>query len=268
MTNDDLPVAVGLSESVGWPHTTNDWSVALQIGHGTLATDGDEVVGVMLWWPQGSKHATLGLAIVPEAHQRRGIGRLLIDETLRQAGDRAVSLCGTAEGLRLYERVGFVAHGLVHQFQGIASPSMKSEIDSSLVDAVDLADLVRLDTAVDGRNRSDLLRAIHADAEVLGLEQDGVLVGWAMCRPFGRGHVIGPVVATSVTDAAQLAEPFLRRHAGSFVRLDTPTDSGLSTLLASHGLEQVGEVVAMTRGPSPSSGGPARRFALASQAFG
>jgi len=61
---------------------------------------------------------------------------------------------------------------------------------------------------------------------------------------------------------------FLRRHAGSFVRLDTASDSGLSTLLASHGLEQVGEVVAMTRGPSPSSGGPARRFALASQAFG
>ena len=268
MTNDDLPLAIGLSRSVGWPHTANDWALAFDVGHGTVATDGDEVVGVMLWWPQGPKHATLGLAIVPEAHQRRGIGRLLIDETLRQAGDRAVSLCGTAEGLRLYERVGFVAHGLVHQFQGVVSPSAKVETGSPLTDAVDLDALVQLDTAVDGRNREDLLRAIHADAEVLGLEQDGELVGWAMCRPFGRGHVIGPVVARSVTDAAQLAEPFLHRHAGSFVRLDTPSDSGLSTLLASHGLEQVGEVVAMTRGSSPSSTGPARRFALASQAFG
>ena len=267
MTADDLDAAVRLSEAVSWPHTAHDWRVGFGLGRGVVAEENGATIGVMLWWPNGEHHATLGLAIVSDQHQRRGIGRLLIDATLEDAGDRAVSLCGTVEGLRLYERVGFVAHGTVHQHQGIVTAS-SGPAATGLVDGVDLDAAIDLDRAVDGTERSRLIRTIARDGELLGLERAGELAGWSLCRPFGRGVVIGPVVAASAEDAAALIRPWLERHTGEFVRVDTPSDSGLADLLRDAGLPQVGEVVAMTRGARPTTTGAVQRYALASQAFG
>lgn len=266
MTVDDLPGAVRLSQEVSWPHTAHDWKVGFELGRGVVAEEDGELVGVMFWWPNGDHHATLGLAIVSERHQRRGIGRLLIDATLEDAGDRVVALCGTAEGLRLYERVGFVGHGTVHQHQGVVATSGAPV--AGCVDDVDLGTAIELDRLVDGTDRSALIRTIAADGKLLGIERDGALVGWSMCRPFGRGVLVGPVVASSTDDAALLVRPWLDRHAGEFVRVDTPSDSGLGELLDGAGLPKVGEVVTMTRGAPPAPMGVAQRYALASQAFG
>ena len=38
------------------------------------------------------------------------------------------------------------------------------------------------------------------------LQRDGMACGYAISRRFGRGHVIGPVVAESPTDARALIE--------------------------------------------------------------
>ena len=267
MASGDLTRAVSMSQSVSWPHTAHDWDVAFELGRGVVAEEHGEITGVMFWWPNGDHHATLGLAIVSEQHQRRGIGRLLIDATLEDAGNRTVSLCGTVEGLRLYERVGFVGHGMVHQHQGVVSTTIEDPAPGC-VDDVDLDAAIGLDRSVDGVDRSALIRTIADGGELLGLERAGELVGWSMCRSFGRGVAVGPVVAASTEDAASLIRPWLHRHDSQFVRVDTPSDSGLADLLHGAGLEKVGEVVAMTRGDVPLSTGPARRYALASQAFG
>lgn len=268
MTAADLDAALALSQSVGWPHTGYDWRVAFELGRGVVAEEDGVMTGVMLWWPQGEHHATLGLAIVSERHQRRGIGRVLIDATLEDAGDRAISLCGTAEGLRLYERVGFVGHGMVHQHQGLVS-TLSAVESEDLIDEVDVEEAIRLDHSIDGRDRAALIRRLSDDTGMLGIERAGELVGWSMCRPFGKGLVVGPVVASSPEDAEQLIRLWLERSGGTYVRVDTPSDSGLTDLLLAAGLPKVNEVVVMTRGEVPTSDPTApARYALATQAFG
>ena len=42
-----------------------------------------------------------------------------------------------------------------------------------------------------------------------------------MCREFGRGHVVGPIVASNDRDAIHLTAMHLKRLAGQFARVDT-----------------------------------------------
>ncbi len=269
MNQTDLDEAVALSQNVSWPHTAADWTMAFELGHGLVVEDAGRTVGLMMWWPQGAEAATLGLAIVAEDQQRRGIGRVLIDATLDNAGERVVSLCGTAEGLRLYERVGFIATGAVRQHQGISQGRRAADVPSlELVPVAGVAALASLDHAAYGHDRTDLLSAVLSAGEALGVSRHGALAGYSVCRPFGKGRVIGPVVASTTEDAEALTDAWLDRYEGTFVRVDTPATSGLSALLGGRGLTLVGEVVAMTRGTPPIPSGPSRRFALASQAFG
>ncbi|MFE1597356.1 tryptophan-rich sensory protein [Methylobacterium sp. ID0610] len=58
------------------------------------------------------------------------------------------------------------------------------------------------------------------------LLRDGRIAAFALCRPFGRGRVIGPLVAASDADAIAVARPHVAARAGRFLRLDTRRKSG------------------------------------------
>jgi len=62
------------SQSIGWPHTLEDWASAMKLGYGFVAIEGHTVIGTMSWWPFGPDYATLGLAVVAPSHQRQGVG--------------------------------------------------------------------------------------------------------------------------------------------------------------------------------------------------
>lgn len=90
--------------------------------------------------------------------------------------------------------------------------------------------------------------------------------GFAVARRFGRGTVIGPVIAPDEAGAiavvAALAEP------GAFTRLDVPAEAtALAGFLSDHGLARVDTVIAMTAGAWRSAP-PPHRFALIAQALG
>jgi hypothetical protein len=99
---------------------------------------------------------------------------------------------------------------------------------------------------------------------VLGAPQ--AVTGFAIRRKFGRGEVIGPVVAASETDAIELVSAL----AGpGFLRIDVPvTATCLMTWLADSGLVDAGGVTIMVRGVWPAVSAQTQRFALVSQALG
>jgi GNAT superfamily N-acetyltransferase len=265
-----LEGALKLSQEMSWPYRLEDWDIALQLGKGFVLERAGTVIGTAAWWPYGETHASAGMIIVAKAAQGRGYGARLMDALLTSARPRTIALNSTAEGITLYRRRGFVPTGIIHQHQGIPRQSHETPRSGLLrpMAASEFEAIARLDRTATGLERRQLLNGLFDSGDGYVLLRDGILCGYAISRLFGRGYVIGPVVAESPTDARALIEFAIARLGPVFVRIDTPASSQLGEWLESIGLQQVSDATTMVLGTPAPWIGPARMFGLANQSFG
>ncbi|WP_217636288.1 GNAT family N-acetyltransferase [Variovorax sp. OV700] len=265
-----LEGALQLSQEMSWPYRLEDWAIALELGQGFVLCDrAGQVIATAAWWAYGEDHASCGMIIVSKAAQGRGYGARLMDALLAAAHPRTITLNSTAEGLALYERRGFVRIGVIQQHQGVPHERHQAP-PASLVRAMapsDVEAVAHLDLKASGWARRQMLDRLIQAGNGHVLVRDGEPRGYAISRPFGRGHVIGPVVAESAADARALIEAALARLGQVFVRVDTSATSQLGDWLESIGLCQVSDATTMVKGPHIPPAGPARMFALANQSF-
>ncbi|KND62130.1 Histone acetyltransferase HPA2 and related acetyltransferase [Candidatus Burkholderia verschuerenii] len=277
-TADDIPAAHGLSVAVQWPHRAEDWREMFDAGTGFVAEDAGVVIGTALCWKFGADRGTLGLVIVSSEQQGRGIGRKLMELVLEELGGRITFLHATEAGKPLYEKLGFAECGSIDQHQGpIGDVAAIAPPEGERLRAMtrdDLATVVELASRASGFDRSATIPALLESAHAQGivLERDGAIVGFSLLRRFGRGQVIGPVVATDAIRAKSLITHWLAQHAGAFVRMDVPAGTGINDWLASVGLKHVSSVVKMVRNaPASEHGGPPdatyRAFGIINQAM-
>ncbi|RXG98284.1 GNAT family N-acetyltransferase [Bradyrhizobium zhanjiangense] len=264
-----LEGALKLSQEMSWPYRIEDWDVALQLGHGFVLQRDGTVIGTAAWWPYGETHASAGMIIVAKAAQGRGYGARLMDALLTSARPRTIALNSTPEGMTLYRRRGFVPIGIIHQHHGIPRQSQGTPRSGLRpIAASEFEAIARLDRAATGLERRQLLNRLFDSGDGYVLVRDGLLCGYAISRLFGRGHVIGPVVAESPTDARALIEFTIARLGPVFVRIDIPASSQLGDWLESIGLQRVSDATTMVLGTPAPWVGPARIFGLANQSFG
>jgi predicted N-acetyltransferase YhbS len=272
MTADDLPAAAALSRAVQWPHRVEDWQFVHPLGRGFVASIAGTIVGAVLWWPFGEDAGSLGMLIVAPDRQRAGIGRRLTEAVIADAGERTLSLHATADGLPLYERLNFRTTGEIRQHQGAAFTVPVVPLPAGCrirpLGRADAEAVIALDAAATGVARGVVLTGLLAACDGVILDRDGEIEGFALLRRFGRGYVIGPVVAPDHDGARALITHWVGSHAGMFLRIDVPTETGLSPWLDELGLSGVSAVPAMTRGTPPRRGMLPRTFALISQALG
>lgn len=265
-----LEGALKLSQEMSWPYRIEDWDFALRLGQGFVLQCAGAVIGTAVWWPYGETHASAGMIIVAKAAQGRGYGAQLMDALLASAQPRTVVLNSTAEGQALYHRRGFIPIGVIHQHQGI--PRERYEPPRScLVRAMapsDFEAIIRLDRQATGWQRRPLLDRLVQSGDGYVLLRDDMPRGYAISRLFGRGHVVGPVVAESQADARALIVAVLARLGSVFVRIDTPASSQLGEWLEGIGLQLVSDATTMILGTQMPSTGPARTLAVANQSFG
>lgn len=273
MAAQDLEAALALTAEVRWPHRASDWEQALRHGEGLIAERDGKVVGIGLRWRWGPRHATLGLIIVSPACQGRRIGHRLMHALLEGLDDCSVLLHATAEGRGLYERLGFVRIGELRQHQGKARPSPPVALGAGWrlrpAGQADLDALAALDVQARGMSRRELIADLFAGAEAtVVLDHEDRACGFAMLRRFGRGHVIGPVVAGDATGARALIAHLSGLNAGRFTRIDIDFATGLGEWLESLGLLRVDAPTVMVRGPALATSREARMFAIVTQALG
>ena len=246
-----LKGALRLSQEMSWPYRLEDWAFALELGQGFVLLDAaGTVIATAAWWAYGEDHASAGMIIVAKAAQGRGHGARLMDALLAAAHPRTITLNSTAEGLALYERRGFVRIGVIQQHQGVPHGRHQAP-PANLVRAMAASDVeavARLDRQATGWARRPMLDRLIQAGDGHVLVRDGAPRGYAVSRLFGRGHVIGPVVADSADDARALIEAALARLGQVFVRVDTAANSQLGDWLESIGLRQVGDATTMVLG--------------------
>ncbi|MBX5193984.1 GNAT family N-acetyltransferase [Rhizobium sp. NZLR10] len=262
-----LGAALNLSRQAGWPHRPEDWQMALALSEGVVAIENDRVVGTVLMTPYKQECATINMVIVDEAMRGRGLGRRLMDAAIELAGKRPLRLVATADGLPLYEKLGFRQTGRILQHQGIAA-ELAAPMATSAAAIADSPAITELDRQAFGADRADLIAYLAKVGEFAVVRRSGGVTGFAVIRTFGRGEVIGPVVARNLEDAKALVAHFIARRPGVFLRVDTTAAAGLSDWLVEQGFAHVGGGIAMMKPSIPDADSVATIFALANQALG
>ncbi|AZN96078.1 N-acetyltransferase [Mesorhizobium sp. M9A.F.Ca.ET.002.03.1.2] len=250
----DVDLLHALSISVRWPHRPKDWELLRRVGRGIVAVDGiGRVFGSAMWFPQGDDFATIGLVITTPRAQAQGGGRWLMDQVLEQCGARNLALNATHAAYPLYVSLGFTSEAIVNMRQEVAPqtlpplPPLDGELSELPSDR--LSEITALDARAFGSDRSRVLALLSANASISVLSRGGKVVGYSMRREFGRGFVIGPVVARNDYDAVHLTAVHLKKLAGRFTRVDTRERDGVfAEFLQQTGLDIAETVTTMSKG--------------------
>jgi hypothetical protein len=219
MAMDDIPALHALSIGVQWPHRPEDWAMLIRVGEGVVAEDAiGRVVGSAMWWPMGPDFARIGMVITYPRLQEQGGGRWLVHQIAGPIGSRDKVVTATRAALRLCLSLGFRPGPTVFQHQGTVVAAPAAVPGARPMVAADEAAVRALDAAALTAERRAVLDELLAVSDGTVIERDGKVAGFALCRRFGRGHVVGPVVAASEEDALALVAPHVAAHAGRFLR--------------------------------------------------
>lgn len=222
----DAAAGYRLSQQCGWPHRLEDWQNLLAWGQGF----GLEVAGVLhacaLAWQWQQNHASIGVVIVENHYQGQGIGRCLLEALLADLPDCRIRLHATAQGAKLYQNMGFIAQGRLHQYQceklpRVPRPELPRAAACRLANVDDLPAVLALERQITGCTRPIIYRYLIDNQRLfLLVDQRDQLLALAGCHRYGRGYTVGPVLLVEST----LAQPFLQQIfselPGEFVRID------------------------------------------------
>ncbi|KTR50477.1 histone acetyltransferase [Pantoea ananatis] len=254
MTTDDIPQVYAMSQALNWPHRREDWAIGIQLGEGVVIEEQGEVIGSAILWRWGDEAATIGLVIVANQHQGRGLGKQLMLALLEKVPGYNVRLHATEMGKGLYEKLGFVTCGKIMQYQ---TPSLNSvptvQIPTGLTLSTATQDdqdrLVQMDQAAHGLYRPELIAHLIDDNQTVMLQDDAQQArGFASLRRFGRGWVIGPIIADSFPVAQALTAALMQGLKGEYLRMDTDAALPMAAWFESLGLSNVDSPVTMVRG--------------------
>ncbi|ASY72077.1 N-acetyltransferase [Sinorhizobium fredii] len=248
----DLDALHALSMSVGWPHRAEDWQMVRELGKGIVARDAiDRVLASAMWFNYAPDFTNIGMVITSPRLQMLGAGLWMMNHVLARTGSRAIGLNATRSARRLYGSLGFVAERTVYQCNGeaVAPPegSLPPGTRLRTLTRDDLDEIIALDLAAYNADRTHVLARLLGVSKGVALVRGDRMAAYSLCRRFGRGHLIGPVVAANDADAIAVTRPHVADHAGSFLRLDTRQKSGaFAEFLAQSGLPVFDTVTSMS----------------------
>nr|WP_286009948.1 GNAT family N-acetyltransferase [Larsenimonas salina] len=229
----------------------------------TALDDRSNVIGTALWFEHD--HVTsIGAVLVDQCWQRQGIGQTLMSRVMAASSHSTFSLVATRQGEPLYRQMGFKQTGAVRKYQGRVNERSPSPSVVSGLRRLQERDIHVLSTQCSAAFLSALAR--QATDAVL-IERQGNIHGAALCRPFGRGLQIGPVIAQDAIDAWAMIEALLDNARGQIVRLDIADQPDWEIPLTHWGMNATPPSQRLSFGPTPPSSSYVR-FGLASQAIG
>lgn len=258
LTADDIPDAVAVAHSVGWPHGPAEWARLLAWSpEGCFVIDEEArgPVGTVSTTPYGTALGWIGMLVVAPDRQRQGLGRQLMRAALDYLITREtarIMLDATDLGLPLYRSLGFHDVGIVERWQGRASTYLGARARAIRREDVDT--VLELDTALFGARRTHILvRLLEEFPDLAWVDvQHGQAEGYLLGRRTAAGVTLGPWMAWSAAPAERLLRAALEQVQGAEVTLNIPAQNARARILASdHNLKRVRDFTRMIYGDAP-----------------
>ncbi|HEY0211976.1 MAG TPA: hypothetical protein VGC40_00040 [Paenirhodobacter sp.] len=284
MTPDLIGRVHELAIAVGWPHRAEDLALLLQFGEGILAVDTiGRAIGSAMWFRMGEDMASIGMVMTVPPLQSSGLDRWLMEEAMAAIEGRKIRMVATPSAYHLNYSLGFRQLATLARFQGHLKGTRPpgAPLPGTTLRAMTPADLpvlVALDAHANGGSRRAKLLAMADLSRGIIADKEGAAVGFGLCRPFGRGHLIGPLEADTPETAAALLAELLHTQPDGFLRIDLlhdepqPPEAALTDILQSAGLVRDAHSSVVTLGAPPpvvnaGTGAPVM-YAMMSQSLG
>ena len=247
----DIPAGKALSDAENWPPRLEDWRFHAARSVGVAFEEGGRVLATTLCTRLGPDVAGISNVLVDRAARGRGLGRKVVEAAMELAEGREMRLWATEEGRPLYEKLGFVAEGVVIQLQGVLQTAPPDpDLAAERLGPEALEEICAFDRPRYAADRRGTIKALLANPEaaVLGLRGPEGLTAWAARRPFGFGEEIGPVLAPDAAKAAALVARLMQGRAGRYCRVDAVADGAFAAAVEGLGLPRASSVTFMRRG--------------------
>lgn len=274
MTAGDVPAGLRLCRASGWNQVARDWEHFLDVnptGARVIELDGHVVgtVATLRYGPVG----WVAMVLVDPAQRRRGLGSQLLAAGLDLLADAdSVELDATPAGEAMYRTRGFTELERLSRMTTVVlgdglpprSPAVRP------MAASDLSRVAHLDAEAYGLDRAALLNWLYAGAPEyawVALQSDRI-AGYVLGRHGFDFEHLGPIVASNVNVAIELASACLAAHAGRSFAIDArQSASEWVRWLERVGFREQRPFIRMGRNASVH-GAPERRFASAGPEFG
>lgn len=218
LTYEDRAACMDLAVSRDWGSEDPKWRFLFDVAEVYGIDDpSGELIACCTLTRYGTTSAAIGMVLVAERYEGRGLGRRLMTHAMGLAGVAVVSLYATDIGRPLYEKLGFqttdrnVTHVGVFTGERPDGPATRPVTDA------DLPRVLAEDLVAFGADRSDLLTTLSGAAEHFVVAEDGS--GYAAAWRNTSMLVIGPVVADDARTARALIADIAARDGGK-VRVD------------------------------------------------
>lgn len=274
MTHADIALCLLLCRNNNWNQLSRDWELFLTLNpdNSRVATENGKIKGTVTTLCYQHLFCWIGMVLVDPVHQKKGIGRQLLNEALLiLKNEETIKLDATPAGRELYLHLNFKDEYDLVRMQAIVDVVRQSESDARPLKKSDLSLLSEADQLVFGANRNALLHWFWKASKDYAfiIEQNGKISGYCMGRRGYRFNQIGPVVADDIHCAKQLVAAALNNCNGQPVIIDTPLhDPDWIHWLQELGFTEQRKFTRMYKGANRYPGIPHRQYAIAGPEYG
>lgn len=226
----DIPGLTDLSDSVGWDYDESEIQTVMMSGKifGHKNAKG-EIVSSAAIITYDTNLASIGMVIVHENYRGLGLGKLATQKCIESVSEHtAIMLVATKDGEPLYKKMGFTTVDYVHKYlteNYIGAHNLASnEYIIEDFNENDFAEIVSLDVAAFGDNRSNFLRNRIKQSKRCVVVRDHYanIIGFGLSVLGPINLILGPIIAPDSKTASLIINTLAKNHHGK-LRIDVPS---------------------------------------------
>lgn len=274
MNHTDIPSGLLLCRNNNWNQLARDWELFLTLSPDDcrVAIENEKITGSVTTISYQRKFNWIGMLLVDPSHQRKGIGKKLLNEALHiLRNEETVKLDATPAGRELYKQLDFKDEYQLLRMQNVTTATANINSTATPLQKNDLYKIIAFDTIVFGANREALLQWFWEGANEFAfiINENHSVIGYCLGRRGYHFNQIGPVVANSITQAKQLVAAALNNCNTKPVIIDALLhNSQWVDWLKDIGFVEQRTFTRMYKGVNRYPGIPEKQYAIAGPEYG
>jgi predicted GNAT family N-acyltransferase len=228
----DITSAMKLSNAEGWNQTENDWKLLVENAENIcmVAESGNKVIGTTTAINYSNQVAWIGMVLVATEYRSMGISKSLLTNIFKRLEHvKSIKLDATPEGQQVYKKLDFRDEYLIVRMTNISMRNIAMGDDDTQAEPVEFhhtREIIELDEFIFGANRKQLITFLVNEypAKSWLLKRNNIIAGFVLGRDGNRYPQVGPVVASTTSDAKILIIKALNNLTNQSVLVDVLAD--------------------------------------------